>query len=130
MFELFVKPFFISVPQRNEYRGEGEVKFTAVVSGVPKPTIKWYKNNMRLDGQTRVVDILGTYTVIADNIHGCVDTTVVVQYGIRPAASVNGSINDSEATLYPVRTHGWKNRNRFFNYFNNFFDLFSILDWI
>ena len=42
-----------------------------------------YKNKLILDDKTRLVDVLGTYIIIADNLHGSADASTVVQYGLR-----------------------------------------------
>ena len=97
-------PSFIVLPERTDYSDDGPVKFTAVVSGVPRPHIEWWKNNMLLDDQTQMVDVLGSYAVVADNAHGTVDATVSLNYGLRPPRSINGSAIESETSCYTARS--------------------------
>ena len=56
---------------------------------------------MVLDDETRMVDVLGRYTIVADNNNGSVDASVTLKYAHRPPPSLNGSANESDTSWYP-----------------------------
>ena len=69
------------------YTFEGELVLTATVCGVPRPYVRWYKSKMSLSNETRMVDVLGDYCLIADNIHGSAQCIANVKYQLRRVTS-------------------------------------------
>ena len=98
----------IIIPPTNVDFFEGQpFQLRAVVAGIPKPQIRWYKSKMILDSNTRMVDVLGRYTLTADNIHGSAEVSALVKYGAKRPTSVNISTSNSsidETSVYTARS--------------------------
>ena len=63
---------------------KGALVLYATVCGIPRPHVRWYKSKMSLNKNTRMVDVLGDYCIVADNVHGSAQTIAHVKYQLRP----------------------------------------------
>ncbi|KAJ1353883.1 hypothetical protein KIN20_010653 [Parelaphostrongylus tenuis] len=93
------KPEFTKTPQNHEaYIDEDSVKFSAIVTGIPTPTITWYLNNKKIEnseevkvkyeedtGKTSIriykpqVSHSGTVRVVAENSAGSAEATATLK---------------------------------------------------
>ena len=100
-------PHIIIPPTNVDFFENQPFQLRAVVAGIPKPQIRWYKSKMILDSNTRMVDVLGRYTLTADNIHGSAEVCALVKYGAKRPTSVNISASNSsidETSVYTARS--------------------------
>ena len=70
---------------------------TSTVCGIPRPHVRWYKSKMSLSKNTRMVDVLGDYCIVADNLHGSAQAVANVKYQFRRVTSMIENEEDSSS---------------------------------
>ena len=91
------EPVFVTVPEPTEFGGEGALILSATVCGIPRPHVRWYKSKMSLNKDTRMVDVLGDYCIVADNLHGSAQTVANVKYKLNRVTSLYDNGDDSSS---------------------------------
>lgn len=91
-------PYFLQKPLPAESNGEDSFQLSAKVCGIPRPYVKWYKSKMSLNNSTRMVDVLGDYCIVADNVHGSAQCITNVKYKIKPDSN-NSYFNNDRSNI-------------------------------
>ena len=106
---VIVPPTFTTSPTNLTVNAGGTANFYAVASGVPAPTLQWYKNKVLMNGQTSsLLSIAGaqgsdlaTYSVVASNAAGsATNSATLTVVSTNLAATVFGPTNGATGVCY------------------------------
>lgn len=120
-------PTFTSSPVAQAATAGGSLTLTAAATGIPTPTLQWFKNGVAIDGATDATLVLanlqagdaGSYTVMATNSAGTTSSTfavvtvssapVFVAPPVAQTVAVNGSVVFSaQAVGAPAPKYQWQ----------------------
>ncbi|CAD6189828.1 unnamed protein product [Caenorhabditis auriculariae] len=126
------KPEFTKTPQNHETTIDESVKFSAIVTGVPTPTVSWYLNEKKLEhseevkvkfeaetGKTSIrifkpkIEHSGTIRVEASNVAGKVEATAQLKVDRKtevPKFTTNmddRQVNEGENVKYTANVEGY-----------------------
>ena len=100
------------------------VKLEAVVTGVPKPTVQWFKDDIILDEKSYILESkdkthsvtiteanpnhTGTYRAVAENAAGRIESTAVVQIHIKPQVTKPEDVKIISGSVFsvPIKIEG------------------------